>query len=500
MISHWNGSGRILALPTVVLCLAFTRAALAQDATEPDSQPEAASPEATSSDSSTTGSEPDPEEASAAEEAAEAGPAATAASQAETKPSSTARDQAVAAVGVERLQGSAYPAPRVTGIKGGSLSMTSHGHQWPYLPVIGDEPAMRLGLSGSVWSDGSYAYIESGLSPQPPNQKRLAIQSRAVLRATPTYSNESGWFVQGQAEFVAQGDLLLPPNQVMGYNDDLWVRVGKWKVFDITAGRFQGWEIANHYGMGLDINTLERDGAAIETQNFKPKPAYGLTYFWDRADARLGSYAVHLYPTDFLRFELLGQFGAGNNLGGRTIQTNFRPAGILDLGFVKLKAGFEYGKATHPEEGNKENSSRNGFGVALQGVFDPYIEGGVAAARGYEDFFSRDEIIQKDRSNTVTAFSGFVNGRVYGPFIVGVGALYSHWESLSVDERPESPNFGENNFDSHLQAFFALQYSLWDVGYIKFVGSYANWEHQDRSSTPFTNKMLGGRLRFMTVF
>jgi hypothetical protein len=252
--------------------------------------------------------------------------------------------------------------------------------------------------------------------------------------------------------------------------------------------------------MGLDLNTLERDGARILTQSIRPKDAYGLTYFWDRADSRLGSYAVHVYPTDFLRFELLGQIGAGK-VTFAAVQTNVRPSAILDFGFVKLKAGVEYGKADQQEDRTNGSRSRNGFGVALQGVFDPYVEGGVAFARGFEDHV--DELTNKRNdatSNTVTGISGFLNARIYGPLLIGGGALYSHWVNLTKDERPGSPHFGEYDFDRQIQTFGALQYSAWDTFYVKFVGAYAHWRHQDRSSTPFANKMMSGRLRLMVLF
>lgn len=496
MTSQRNAYARGLGLPATLVFLALSRPILAQEA-GPDEGADAATttsePEGATAPADEDGATADGEvEADAAVEPPKPAPVTT--------PPDPAREEAVAHIGVERLPGSAYPAPRVRGIKGGSLWMTMHGLQWPYMPEIAGKPALRLGLSGSIWSDGSYARTESGLAPETPGQKRLAMQSRGVLRLTPTYSENSGWFVQGQAELVAQGDQLLDTaNNVMGYTDDLWVRVGKWNLFDLTVGRFQAWEVANHYGMGLDLNTLEREGATIEAQSIKTKAAYGLTYFWDRADGRLGNYALHFYPLDILRFELLGQFGAGNKLG-QAIQTNLRAAAILDLGFVKLKAGYEYGDAVHQRDENKENSSRNGFGLAGQFVLDPYIEGGIAFSRGYEDFTDQNEVHLLARSNTVTGVSGFLNGRITGPLILGVGALYSNWENLSIDERVESPTRGEYDFDTQLQAFAAIQYSMWDVLYVKFVGSYANWEHQDRSSTPFTNKMYGGRLRFMILF
>jgi hypothetical protein len=423
-----------------------------------------------------------------------------------TAPPDPAHQEVAAAAGIERVPGSGYPEPRVRGIKGGSLWLTMHGLQWPYLPAINGKPALRLGISGSIWSDGSYARILSGSKgasgqPDPPHQKRWANQSRAVLRASPTYSTESGWFAQGQAELVALGDQQFNSSTgLMGFTDDLYVRAGKWNLFDVTAGRFQGWEIANHYGMGLDLNTLEREGANIQTASIHPEAAYGLTYFWDRADARLGSYAIHVYPTDYVRVEVLGQVGAGS-VGFNAVQANVRPSAILDLGFLKVKGGLEYGKADQQADRINGSRSRSGFGVAVQGVFDPYVEAGVGLARGFEDHV--DQLTNKRNdasSNTVTGVSGFLNARIYGPLIIGGGALYSHWVNLTKDLRQASPHFGEYDFDRQLQTFGALQYSAWDMFYVKAVGAYAHWRHQDRSSTPFANRMMSGRLRLMVLF
>jgi len=87
------------------------------------------------------------------------------------------------------------------------------------------------------------------------------------------------------------------------------------------------------------------------------------------------------------------------------------------------------------------------------------------------------------------------------PFpVLGVGAVQSRWQNFIKDERVESPHYDEYNFDQQFQAFGAIQYSFWDTFFIKFVGSYAHWRHQDRSSVPFANTQLGGRLRLMMLF
>src|SRR5690606_39265045 len=257
-------------------------------------------------------------------------------------------------------------------------------------------------------------------------------------------------------------------------------------------------------GMGLDLNTLERTGAAIEDQKFKPKPAYGLTYFWDRKDNRAGRYAVHVYLFDLLRLELLGEFGASSSEStnfGQSIRTGFRPSASVDLGIVKVKGGLELAKTIpQEEEGKLWDIEANGYGVAGQLVLDPYLEAGVSFAQGFEDVTNLQGVYDLASSNTVTSVAGFLNARVIESFLVGGGVLYSKWENLSPNADMASPYYGQHDFDRHFQSFFALQYQPWDNFYVKFVGSYGHYRHYDRSSTPFANKMTGGRLRLMTTF
>ena len=65
--------------------------------------------------------------------------------------------------------------------------------------------------------------------------------------------------MQAQAELIANLDQLdVQPN--VADTDDLWVRTGVWKSWDLTVGRFEAFSVY-HLGMGLDLNTDERIGA-----------------------------------------------------------------------------------------------------------------------------------------------------------------------------------------------------------------------------------------------
>lgn len=504
-MTTWNFPGVLgSALLCVSLGSSYTTVALAQ------SQPVAAEPGGAPADSTD-----DPRTAS---EATAEGPANTETSTAPQKAGNTAesvqnvavasppitppaRQEPVAAeaslpsVVVERLPASAYLEPKTRGLRGGSLWLTMHGYQFPYLPALPGKSGLRIGLSGSGWVDTSYRQVDSGLAAQTgdANLHDWRQQGRFVGRITPTYSTHDGWFAQAQGELVLNSASDTTVAMHAENTDDLFVRLGKWRLADITAGRFQGWEIY-HFGMGLDLNTLERDGA--RTDRSQPPGIYGVTHLWDRMDGP-GKLAAHFYPTDYLRFELLGVVGSYSNN-----QIGIRPVGIFDLGWVKLKLGGEYEKQTpRAQSPNFKGKIENrGFGGSLQFVIDPYVEFGINAAQGLTDNYANSGVLDAGLSETRTSLGGFANGRIYGPLLVGAGVNSTRRNNLK-----ENATTGENDVSTHLQAFGAVQYTLFDSFYIKMVVAYAD-AHYDMLSDDaamrqnYHNKALSGRLRLMYLF
>ena len=480
-----------LSAGLLVCALGVSGTAHAQEA-------EGAAPTPAANGEAATGAAPAEGEAAAAAPEAEATstvapPPATVAS------APPAADTTTSTLSVEVLPGTAYPEQRTRGIQFGSLWLTMHGQQWPYLPAIDGKPGLRFGVSGSAWVDTSYARLELR-GPNDTPVKRWTNQGRAVLRASPTYNTGDGWFVQGQVEFVANSDQYLAGSQNIGGIDDLYVRVGKWRMFDVTVGRFQGWEVY-HYGMGLDLNTLERTGADSRNSPIKAPQIYGVSNYWDRPNSASGNIAAHVYISDLLRLELLGQVGNLSGFNNRAI----RPVAVLDLGIIKAKVGFEWGKQDKIEDGSKQYNTSNGLGGALQLVLNPYVEAGVNGAIGYYDSVNASGLLDERGSTTTKSFGGFANARVIGPLVVGAGVNVTNQENLEVNKRSDDPNgnFGKRSDWNHLQAFGAVQYTFWDRFYIKFVGAYSTFDHTDRinlNPVIFTNKMYGGRLRLMYLF
>ncbi len=512
-----NGLGLGVALSLGSFCSSFSATALAQDeaplagspgdaATTPSSDEApltpAEAPAETPAAEPATEPEPKPEPAKPPEPVAAAGPTTASGTSVE-------REKTVSLVGLELLPGSAYPSVQTRGIKYGSLWLTFHGQQWPYMPLVEGGPGVRVGISGSVWNDLSNTRIavDNSLKASAINdQNRWTTQTRGVLRVTPTYSAKNGWFVQGNAEFVAHGDMRVDPTSgVLGTNDDLWVRGGKWNLFDVTVGRFQGWEIANHYGMALDQNTLERSGAWIVSSSLtRPTDGYGLSYFWDRQDFLLGGYAVHVYPTKFLRAEILGHVGAGGSpFAGTPHQVDVRPSAIFDIGYVKLKAGWEYGKAIPQDKTQHQRDSKNGYGFAAQFVLAPWVEAGGSFARGFQDVLDQYGNVNLAGSNTVQTFGGFLNvSPAYEPLVIGFGAFQNNYENFRIDANT-GPHNGKVDTNDQLQMFGAVQYTLWDQLYLKFVVARAK-NHVEAfkvgGSSVYTNESLSGRLRAMLLF
>ncbi len=405
---------------------------------------------------------------------------------------------------VEQLPGSAYPSVQIRGLANGSLARTFHGQQWPYMPGIEESHSLQIGLSGYVWNDLSNTRINADASLRNSSitdQNRWTTQTRGVLRVTPTYNAKKGWFAQANAEFVAQGDMTKPVDkETVTITDDLWVRAGKWDLFDVTVGRFQGWEIANHYGMALDLNTLERSGAYIVKMKEKPTDGYGLSYFWDRQDKTLGGYAVHVYPTKFLRGEVLGHVGGSSSLNaGNPYQFDVRPSVIFDVGFLKLKGGYEYGEVRSQAAGEESRESKNGYGFAAQVVLDPYVELGGSFGRGFQDVVDNFEDADLAKSNTVQTVGGFLNGSPgHEPLVLGVGAFLNSWENYRIDQNV-GPHQGEVDTNEQWLLFGAVQYTLWTRLNLKFVFSSASNKVENYENN-YVNNALSGRFRAELLF
>jgi|HubBroStandDraft_1064217.scaffolds.fasta_scaffold00763_7 hypothetical protein len=393
---------------------------------------------------------------------------------------------------VEHLGADAYPNQPVRGIAGGSLWATFHGLQWPYMPHSG------VGVGGYVWLDNGYEAINQGGNlAQNTNPKLYVQQGRFLLRITPTWT-DGKWFVQGQSEFVADRDQEEPAPLVASV-DDMWVKFGRWKTFDLQVGRYEAWEVY-HFGMGLDLYTLEREGAQDAYRNtvgVGPVPIYGVTNLFYRQGA-VGQAALHLYPTSWLRFEIGSVYGNDPTASGNN-EVGARPVAIADFGWVRLKLGAEWDKSS-PSVSNLRGATYDyGAGGSLQFVFDPYIEFGANYAYGGQIQYSGSDGTRTDTASfTEYSVGGFANARIVNDLILGVGLNYTY----NVDQDYD-PAVERNGDFSQWQGFAAIQYKLFSRLFIKLVGGYALAilnPNTHEGYTPHKDDMESGRLRLQYLF
>jgi hypothetical protein len=397
-------------------------------------------------------------------------------------------------IGIQRLGADAYPDTENRGIRYGSLGLTFHGLQWPFMPSKGG-PRFVLGVSGWGWVDTSYQKF----SPWGDNPKIDASkirywvqQARLVTRFTPTYSLGSGWFVQGQAEFVATEDQTIQRGQTGGADtDDLWLRIGQWNKWDFQVGRYEGWEVF-HLGMGLDLNTFERIGAYGQGDVYNPT-FYGLTDNQYRPAGAVGNVAFHYYPTKYLRFELLSGVGSV----GAYPSVSVRPVAIFDIGWMKLKAGTEYQKLTAQQVNDPGKETRKGVGGAIQFVLAPYVEFGLNAAQGTVWSVQSNGSFNEKGSLTRSSYGGFLNvtnASAKYPLVFGLGSIYTTYEDQFLRNDKVNEYW-------HLQNFVAVQYVAFQQLYIKLVGGYAraHWDTADPELS-YEDEMYSVRLRLSLYF
>jgi hypothetical protein len=390
------------------------------------------------------------------------------------------------------------------GIWGGSLWLTFHGLQWPYMPTTG------IGVSGSAWVDTGYEKIGAPSDGQRVDRKFWLQQGRAVLRLTPTYSS-GAFFIQAQVELVGNKDQSAATP--LATTDDLWVRLGQWNRWDLQVGRYESWEVY-HLGMGPDLHTLERVGATDGQLGDPPAPylvrsTLGST---DTRESGVGYVGLHLYPTGFLRFELLtlaGNDSTGMNTGFNALGE--RPAMILDLGMIKVNVAGEYIRrrgsenfidpTTNAQMGSKNTIFQRGVGGGIQVIFDPRFEAGLNVSRGIQDATLRDDSGMSDKTQSFDLLSlgGFANARIADDWIVGAGGNFNRKTDTNYLPAPDGTM--KNGYFDQIQGFVALQYAVARRLFIKAVGGYSRATFSPGGVIVDTvDTMWSGRVRFLYLF
>jgi hypothetical protein len=388
---------------------------------------------------------------------------------------------------VERLPSSAYPEPVIRGLYGSSLWLDMQGLQWPYYPRIG------VGISGYGWVDTDFKRTRVGDPGQSDHNTKLFMQGRYDLRVTPTYSN-GNWFVQAQAEIIANLD-QLDAQPFVADTDDLWVRTGVWKSWDVTVGRFEAFPVY-HLGMGLDLNTDERIGAYDATHGAGQVPQpYLASYLYYRPQGP-GNIALHLYPLSGLRVELLAQWGNDsllNYIGGR-------PAVIYDLGYLKFRVAAEYQWRFPQDPAPSQHNEYKNRGVAgsIQIVLAPWIELGPNVGRAVTDVSTPTAPMgDSGKSGDIVSYGGFLNARLLPDLLLGLGANFATFTNLHLNA-----STGQNDKSTNAQYFVALQYLVYHQLFLKVVGGYAktHFDFSFSNMTPYDDDMYSVRVRLMYLY
>jgi hypothetical protein len=392
---------------------------------------------------------------------------------------------------VERLPYSAYPEPATRGLYGGSLWLDMQGHQFPYYPRIG------VGVSGYAWNDLTYKLTRIGDPAQSDHTTKLFSQGRFALRLTPTYTNGS-WFVQAQAELIGSLETLAAAGApVTAQTDDLWVRTGVWKSWDLTVGRFEAFSVY-HLGMGLDLHTDERIGAydGIHGAAQVPPP-YLASYMYYRPRGPQ-NVALHLYPITGLRLELLAQWG-NDTLSPTPVNVmGARPALIFDRGWVKFRVAGEYQwrSPQDPAPSARNESKNRGVAGSIQLVLAPWVEFGPNFGIALTDvWLPNTSSPDPAQSGDIVSYGGFLNARPFADMLLGLGANFASFTNLHM-------NADGKDRSTNSQYFVALQYLVQRQLFVKLVGAYAKTRFDFRANgeIPYDDDMFSVRLRLMYLY
>jgi hypothetical protein len=328
-----------------------------------------------------------------------------------------------------------------------------------------------------------------------PEPEQTGTNTEAAARScsiTPTYADRD---YSGAGELVGTGDQSIGRGDVGGADtDDLWLRVGKWRSWDLQAGRFEGWEVF-HLGMGLDFNTFERSGAVGQSAAVYQISFYGVTDNEFRPQGPAGDLAFHYYPLPYLRFELLGSAGSI----GQNPMYAARPVAIFDIGWLKLKFGSEYQnkrglrRRIRPTSPQRESAAR---------CSSSSIPTSSSAQRrpGHDPGHRQQRPRQPDRqphAHQRRRLANISNGDPRHTVLFGVGSMLTWTE----DQNGIEPN----PIDKYwlYQGFIAAQYVLHNAFYIKLVGGYSAAHFSLGGDDPrivYDNEMYSARLRFSFYF
>jgi hypothetical protein len=291
-------------------------------------------------------------------------------------------------------------------------------------------PNFPMRFSGYTWLDTGYMKQQNQQVGSYDKDVNYA-QGRSVLGVS--YRRDVGpLFAEARAQFVAF-DNELTKSQYEAHTQDVFVRVGG-RIWDLQVGRFLAWE-PYYRGNGIDRYTAEENGALGGPTMYRLD--YALGY-----EDEPGQGAFHLYPADWIAFELGGVYGqksSQNDLGIRPVLA------IRRFGFL-LIGGWEYVKQKPQDSSSKVKQNENGVAGRLAYTFARTTVG-VNVSRVTVDTWQIDGQVNASSSFDKTSVGGYIESDFWNNVI---GAGYH----LTTSDNKK----GERN--RHHQAFLSYCYRL----------------------------------------
>ncbi len=325
------------------------------------------------------------------------------------------------------------PAPPVMSVPAAERRTTFWGSE-PGRPA--DEtsvvlsPTVPIRFANYVWMDTGYMK-QSNQQVGSYDKDVNYAQGRLVLGVS--YRRDMGpLFAEARAQFVAL-DNEFTKSQYEPHTQDAFVRVGG-RIWDLQIGRFLAWE-PYYRGNGIDRFTAEENGALGGPSMYRLDYALG---YKDEA----GQAAFHLYPADWIAFELgavYGQESSQNNLGVRPVLA------VRRFGFL-LMGGWEYVKQKPQDDSNKVKQNENGFAGRLAYTLAGTTLG-VNLSHVSVDSWQIDGQVNAAQTFDKTTVGGYIESDFWRN-VIGAGYHYT-----TADNQK-----GETN--AHHQAFVSYGFRL----------------------------------------
>lgn len=333
--------------------------------------------------------------------------------------------------------------------------------------------SLPIELGGYFWVDTGYMVRDNAQAGQY-DQDANYMQGRFVLSAE-YYKELGGLFATAKTELIGFVNEFTK-SQFEAHVLDAYVQIGQC-MWDIQVGRFLAWEVY-HRGQGIELFTAEETGALG-----------GPALYWLQTTRghknEAGQAAFHLYPTEYLGFEVAGVYGQEqnqNNLG-------VRPSVDFNYEGFRLMAGFEYLDQSPQTTADKAELSQTGWAARLEYTVPETLRVGANIAMSTIEATRIDGLEDAEKSADTMSVGGYVDVDFWRSSL-GLGYHYTTHENKQ----------GEAN--AHHQAFVSYLVRLPIDGLaLKAVYGYALAEIEDIDiGSSWENTMHSFRLRIAYDF